>query len=31
LERMGLDAPRTLKDRLLQRALIYALVSIDAI
>jgi hypothetical protein len=31
LERMGLDAPRTLKDRLLQRALVYALASLEAI
>jgi acyl-CoA hydrolase len=31
LERMGLEAPRTLKQRLLQRALVYALASIDAI
>jgi acyl-CoA hydrolase len=31
LERMGLDAPQTLKQRALQRALVYALVSIDAI
>jgi acyl-CoA hydrolase len=31
LERMGLDAPRTLKVRLLQRALVYALASVDAI
>jgi acyl-CoA hydrolase len=31
LERMGLDAPRTLKDRLLQRALLYALASMDVI
>jgi acyl-CoA hydrolase len=31
LERMGLHAPRTLKDRLLQRALVYALASLDAI
>jgi acyl-CoA hydrolase len=31
LERMGLDAPRTLKDRLLQRALVYALASADVI
>jgi hypothetical protein len=31
LERMGLEAPRTLKQRVLQRALVYALASIDAI
>jgi acyl-CoA hydrolase len=31
LERMGLEAPRTLKQRLLQRALVYALASVDAI
>lgn len=31
LERMGLEHPRTLKQRLLQRALVYALASIDAI
>jgi acyl-CoA hydrolase len=31
LERMKLDAPRTLKERLLQRALVYALASVDAI
>ena len=31
LERMSLDMPRTLKERLLQRALVYALASVDAI
>jgi acyl-CoA hydrolase len=31
LERMKLDAPGTLKERLLQRAVVYALASIDAI
>jgi acyl-CoA hydrolase len=31
LERMGLDAPRTLKERLLQRALVYALASVHVI
>ena len=31
LERMKLDAPRTLKDRVLQRAVVFALASIDAI
>ena len=31
LERMGLDAPRTVKDRVLQRALVYALASVKAI
>jgi hypothetical protein len=31
LERMGLDAPRTLKERLLRRALVYALASLEAI
>jgi acyl-CoA hydrolase len=31
LERMGLDAPRTLKERVLQRALVYALVSVGAV
>lgn len=31
LERMRLDAPRTFKERLLQRAVVYALASIDAI
>jgi hypothetical protein len=31
LERMRLDAPRSLRERLLQRALVYALVSIDVI
>jgi hypothetical protein len=31
LERMGLDAPRTLKERLLQRVLVYALASVEAI
>jgi acyl-CoA hydrolase len=31
LERMDLDTPRTLKERLLQRALVYALVSVDVI
>jgi hypothetical protein len=31
LERMGLEDPRTLKQRLLQRALVYALASVDAI
>jgi hypothetical protein len=31
LERMGLEVPRTLKQRLLQRALVSALASIDAI
>jgi acyl-CoA hydrolase len=31
LERMGLDAPHSLKERLLQRALVYALASVDAI
>jgi acyl-CoA hydrolase len=31
LLRMGLDAPRTLKDRLLQRILVYALASVDRI
>jgi acyl-CoA hydrolase len=31
LERMGLDAPRTLKERLMQRALVYALVSLEVI
>jgi acyl-CoA hydrolase len=31
LKRMGLDDPRTVKQRLLQRALVYALASIDAI
>jgi acyl-CoA hydrolase len=31
LERMGLDAPRTLKQCVLQRALVYALASIEAI
>ncbi len=31
LERMGLDKPRTLKERLLQRAVLYALASVDAL
>jgi acyl-CoA hydrolase len=31
LERMGLDAPHTLKERLLQRVLVYGLASVDAI
>jgi acyl-CoA hydrolase len=31
LERMGLDAPRTVKERFLQRALVYALASVDVI
>jgi hypothetical protein len=31
LERMGLDAPRSLKDRLLRGAVLYALASVDAI
>jgi acyl-CoA hydrolase len=31
LERMGLAAPRTLRERLMQRALVYALASVDAI
>jgi hypothetical protein len=31
LERMGLDAPRTLKERVLRRALVYALVSVGAV
>jgi acyl-CoA hydrolase len=31
LERMGLDAPRTVRDRLLQKAVLYALSSVDAI
>lgn len=31
LERMMLDQPHTLKERLLQRALVYALASVDAI
>ena len=31
LQRMSLDRPRSLKERLLQRALAYALVSVDAI
>jgi hypothetical protein len=31
LERMGLDAPRTVKERLLQRVLLYALTSADVI
>lgn len=31
LERMGLDTPRSLKERLLQRALVYALASVEAI
>ena len=31
LERMTLDHPQTLKQRLLQRALVYALASVDAI
>jgi acyl-CoA hydrolase len=31
LQRMGLDAPRNLKERLLQKALVYALASADAI
>jgi acyl-CoA hydrolase len=31
LERMRLDAPRTVKDRFLQRIVVYALASIDAI
>jgi acyl-CoA hydrolase len=31
LERMSLDAPRTLKEHLLQRAMVYALASVDAI
>ena len=31
LDRMGLDAPRTLNQRVLQRALVYALASIEAI
>jgi hypothetical protein len=31
LERMALDRPRTIKERLLQRALVFALASVDAI
>jgi hypothetical protein len=31
LERMGLDAPRTVRDRLLRRVLVYALASADVI
>jgi hypothetical protein len=31
LERMKLDQPQTFKERLLQRALVYALASVDAI
>jgi acyl-CoA hydrolase len=31
LERMGLDTPRTLKDRLLQRVLLYSLAAVEAI
>jgi acyl-CoA hydrolase len=31
LERMELDAPRSFKERLMQRALVYALVSVDVI
>jgi hypothetical protein len=31
LERMRLDAPRTLNERILQRALVYALASIHVI
>jgi hypothetical protein len=31
LERMGLDAPRTLKERFLRRIVVYALASTDAI
>jgi len=31
LERMALDRPRTIKERLLQRTLVYALASVDAI
>lgn len=31
LERMGLDAPHNLKERFLQKALVYALASVDAI
>jgi hypothetical protein len=31
LQRMDLDSPRTLKEHLLQRALVYALTSIGAL
>jgi hypothetical protein len=31
LERMALSRPQTLKERLLRRALVYALASVDAI
>jgi hypothetical protein len=31
LERMGLDTPRTLKEQLLQRTIVYALASVEAI
>lgn len=31
LERMGLDAPRTLREKLLRRVIVYALASVDAI
>jgi hypothetical protein len=31
LERMGLDAPRTLREKLLRRVIVYALASVNAI